>query len=93
MANVYFNWIKMWAFWPNVNITNQSRFAAVPVGYAIDQQTNLKFAGTNSYAVFWTSDNDGDNALYRYIYVDKNNVFCSKGDKTSFMASVRCVKD
>ena len=93
MANVYFNGIKMWAFWPNVNITNQSRFSAVPVGYAIDQKTNLKFSGINSYAVFWTSDNDGDNALYRYIYVDKNNVFCSKGDKTSFMASVRCVKD
>ena len=93
MADVRFINTKMWAYWPDVKITNESKFSAIPVGYGIEQNTSRRFTGTNSYAVFWTSNDDGNNGLYRYIYVDKNNLFCSKGDKESFRASVRCVKD
>ncbi|MBR4755556.1 MAG: hypothetical protein IK076_01285 [Bacteroidales bacterium] len=93
MADAYFLGSKMWAFWPDVKITDKSKFSAIPVGYAIDQESRQKYVGMNSYAVFWTSDDDGDAGIYRYIYVDKNNVFVAKGDKTSFRASVRCVKD
>ena len=93
MADVYFNGTKMWTFWPQVKITNSSKFSAVPIGYAVDQEDSQKFNGANAYAVFWTSDSDGDSGIYRYIYEDKTDVYCAKGDKKSFRASVRCVKD
>ena len=65
------------------------------VGYAVERgaEDNQRFQGMNNYAVFWTSDSDGDYGLYRYIYVQQNDVMLAKGDKTSFRASVRCIKD
>ncbi len=93
MADAYFLGNKMWTFWPDVKITDKAKFSAIPVGYAIDQEGIQKYVGAKSYAVFWTADEDGDAGIYRYIYVDKNNVYVAKGDKTSFRASVRCVKD
>lgn len=93
MADVYFNGSKMWTFWPDVKITNATKFSAVPMGYGIDQEGNHKFVGTNEYAVFWTSSQEGDTGIYRYIYVDKKDVFPAAGDKDSFLASVRCVKE
>ena len=93
MADVTFNDSKMWTFWPQVKITNASKFSAIPAGYAIDQEGSRKYTGTNKYAVFWTADNDEDSGVYRYIYVDKNIVYSAYGDKDSFLASVRCVKD
>ncbi|MBP5218662.1 MAG: hypothetical protein J6Z47_06930 [Bacteroidales bacterium] len=95
MVNAKFIQNRMWTFWPEVNITNKSGFCALPGGYVLDRGSddNQKFQGMNNYAVFWTSDSDGDSALYRYIYVKQNDVMLGKGDKTSFRASVRCVKD
>ena len=93
MANALFIGSKMWAFWPQVPITNATKFSAIPVGYAVDQEISQKYMGTNSYAVFWTTDDKGSEGLYRYIYVDKNDIFGSTGDKKSFRASVRCLKD
>ena len=93
MADVTFNDGKMWTFWPQVNITNSTGFSAIPIGYAVDQGESQKYNGTNAYAVFWTSDEDGDTGLYRYIYMDKDNIYSSRGDKVSFRASVRCVRD
>ncbi len=95
MVNAKFIENRMWTFWPEVNITNKSGFCALPGGYVLDRGSddNQKFQGMNNYAVFWTSDSDGDSALYRYIYVKQNDVILGKGDKTSFRASVRCVKD
>ena len=93
MTDATFNEGKMWTFWPEVKITNTTKFSAIPFGYAIDQEGSRKFTGTNKYAVFWTSDNDEDTGVYRYIYMDKNNVYTANGDKESFLAFVRCVKD
>ena len=93
MADAHFNGFKMWTFWPDVKITNKAKFSAMPIGYAIDQEGVRKYVGTNEYATFWTSDENGENGLYRYIFVSKNDIFCSNGDKGSFLASVRCVKD
>lgn len=93
MADVTLNDTKMWTFWPEVKISNKVKFSAAPFGYAVDQEGVQKYAGTNSYATFWTSDSDGDAGLYRYIYVSKDNIFSAFGDKESFRASVRCVKD
>ena len=93
MANAYFIGDKMWTFWPAVNITNKAKFSAIPVGYAVDKEGSLSYVGMKSYAVFWTSDEQGNDGLYRYIYVDKNSLYSARGDKSSFRASVRCVKD
>ncbi|MBO6248259.1 MAG: hypothetical protein J6N54_05555 [Bacteroidales bacterium] len=93
MADVTFNDAKMWTFWPEVKISNKAKFSAAPFGYAVDQDGAQKYYGTNSYAAFWTSDSEGDAGLYRYIYVSKNNIYSAWGDKQSFRASVRCVKD
>lgn len=93
MADVTFNDSKMWTFWPEVKITNATKFSAIPVGYAVDQEGYVKYMGNNQYASFWTSEADGDTATYRYIYVSKNDIFRGRGDKESFRASVRCVKD
>ena len=93
MANASFLGDRMWTFWPNVNITDESKFSAIPIGYAVDYEGTLRFTGVKDYSVFWTSDEEEDFGIYRYIYVDKSNVFVGKGDKKSFRASVRCVKD
>lgn len=93
MADIHFNGFKMWTFWPEVKITNKAKFSAIPIGYAINQEGVRKYVGVNEYAAFWTSDNNGENGLYRYIFVSKSDIFCSNGDKESFLASVRCVKD
>ena len=93
MVDAYFNDGKMWTFWPEVKITNKAKFCAIPLGYAIDQEDSRKYTGTDVYAVFWTSDSDEDSGVYRYIHVEKSDVFASSGDKDSFRAFVRCVKD
>ena len=93
MADTYFIGSKMWTYWPEVKITNSSKFSAIPVGYSVDQDGRERFIGLNDYAVYWTSDGEGQTGSYRYIYVDKSSVFTANGDKESFRASVRCVKD
>ena len=93
MVDAKFLEAKMWEFWPKVKITNKTGFAALPVGYAVDQNGTYRFSGMYSYAAFWTSDSDGENGFYRYFYVDKPDVLSGLGNKESFRASVRCVKD
>ncbi len=93
MVDAEFIGNKMWEFWPDVKITNKSGFSALPVGYAVDQGTSNNFNGVYNYATFWTSDSEGDSGYYRYLYVDKVDVFPNSGDKVSFRASVRCVKN
>lgn len=94
MVDAKFMGTRMWEYWPQVKITNKAGLSALPVGYAMDQGTTHKFNGVESYAAFWTSDSeDDDMAFYRYIYVKQNDIQIGHGDKESFRASVRCVKD
>jgi len=92
MANAKFLDDTMWEFWPQVKITNATRLAVLPVGYATSG-SQVKFTGLNDYAVLWTGDSRDGKGLYRYIYVLKNDIFSGDGDPDSFRASVRCVKD
>ena len=103
MADVKFNTATMWEFWPAVgNITNESKFSAVPAGYvnlgnkASDgTYPEADSNGVYEYAVFWTANAvEGDNemAYYRYIVDNEPDLFISKGDKKNFGASVRCVR-
>ena len=83
---------KLWEFWPQVKITNSTGLCVMPFGYCVDAGST-RFLGFEEYAAFWTADEEGENAFYRYIYYDKNDVLIGKGNKESFRASVRCVRD
>ncbi len=94
MVNASFYDELMWEFWPIVKITNKSGLNVIPVGYATEQlTTSVRFTGIYEYAVFWIADSDDEGGYYRYMYVDKPDVLIGVSDKTSFRASVRCVKD
>lgn len=93
MGDAYFMGEKMWEFWPQVDITDDCGFSAIPVGYASQRNDSFMFKGFNTYSVFWTSDVDeSDRGIIRYFYVEDPYVHVGYMDK-SFLASVRCVKD
>ena len=94
MADATFNGNEMWQYYPNVgDITNVSGLAVIPSGYVV---AGKNFAGLNEYAMFWTADvveGESDMAYYRYLVCDQSDLFASKGSRTSFGASVRCVRE
>lgn len=89
MGDLYFNGTKMWEYWREVKISDELLFSAMPVGYCAG---NI-FDGLFSYAVFWTSDEEDDLGICRYIYQDKDIVYRGRMSKTDFSASVRCVRE
>lgn len=94
MANIYFNGSRMWEYWPAVKITNNTGFAAMPVGYALLRSDGLEFVNNLDYAVFWTADSyDDEQAVYRMINMNKPDVMRGVAHKDSFLASVRCVRN
>ena len=93
MVDASFNGSKMWEFWPDVKITNSSRFSAIPVGYATIEGDKPAFKGLYKYAMFWASDSvDSNMAVVRYIYVDKPVLYGGEFGKNSVRASVRCTR-
>lgn len=92
MGDLSFNGNKMWEYWPSVKITNATGLTAIPAGYAMTATSTTSFKGMGSYATFWTSDMEGNLAVYRYIYQDNNTLFRGEADATSFRANVRCVR-
>lgn len=104
MADAKFNGVDMWEYWPEVGtITNSSSFSAIPAGYVnLGKETETgeypesASSGVYEYAAFWTADEVEDEsgmAYYRYIVANQPDMFISKGDKTNFGASVRCVRE
>lgn len=107
MADASFNTMKMWTYWPAVgSISNRSGLAFIPTGYAnlgvtpaVKSGTgypDASFEGVYDYSVFWTADEvegESDMAYYRYIVGSQPHFMISKGNKESFGASVRCVRD
>ena len=50
--------------------------------------------GNFEYAVFWTSDQATETeAYYKYLICDQPGIFTSKGNKKSFGAAVRCIRE
>ncbi len=102
MADAQFNLKEMWEYWPEVGeITNKSQMGMIPVGYSnLGEKVDGKyptaaFTGIYEYSTFWTSDkvaDENDMAYYRYIISDQPEMYVSKGDISSFGASVRCVR-
>lgn len=94
MADAYLNDTKMWEFFPDVKITNEFLFCAIPAGYAMDADGTHAFYGSSEYAVFWTAEEADDELAYcRQLYVSSPDVFKDALHKRSFLASVRCVRD
>lgn len=93
MENIYFNGSRMWEYWRDVKIDNEAGLSAAPFGYAFYKDDAFEFKGYGEYASFWTSDQTEDLGVYRYIIGDKNVVYYGAADKTSFAASVRCVRE
>ena len=96
MADVYFNGTKMWEFWPDVKITNRYGLGVIPAGYAVTDGTETTFTGSYDYAAFWTASESSENseeAYYHYINVNEPDIFIGLGNKRTFAASVRCIRD
>lgn len=103
MCDASFNGEQMWEYWPEVGeITNSTRLAVISAGYAnlgqkADDGTypSAAFEGLYEYAAFWTADeaDEPGTAYYRYMVCDQPELFVMKGNRESFGASVRCVKD
>lgn len=93
MENVYMNRERLWEYWREVTIDNKARFSALPMGYATVSEDMIVFEGKGSYALFWTSDEDGEYGGYRYIFAEEPTLHYGLADKSSFAATVRCVRD
>lgn len=92
MANCYFNGDRMWEYWPAVKITNATGFSAIPSGYGNKAEDLATFYDVDYYSAFWTADENDGLGLYRYLYVQKPDVYVGNGHKDTFMANVRCVR-
>lgn len=96
MVKARFLDVEMWPYWPEVTITNETLFNAIPVGY-MDLATSTQARGYKEYAAWWTSDTikEGEDNLgvYRYIYCEEPEIKKGKGSKQSLALSVRCVKE
>ena len=103
MVDAYLNNERMWEYWPDVNITNETLFTALPIGYAtLAEKKDLGdglalydyfFIGKNSYAAFWTSTPyDEDQAVYVYLNDKTPDVMMASASRSMFAASVRCVR-
>ncbi len=93
MSNVYFNGLKLWEFWPAVTISNNTFFTAFPTGEA--NLVARTFSGLEERAVFWTAtefDQDDTKAVVKYFMDDQPTIYDAYMDKSSFGASVRCIR-
>jgi uncharacterized protein (TIGR02145 family) len=107
IADGYFNGEKLWEFWPEVGLpANTSGMAILPCGYAnlgITPELKSKsaypaalFEGIYEFAAFWTADEVSDNtdmAYYRSLFLKEPHLMIGKGYKSTFGASVRCVRE
>lgn len=87
-----YNTQVMWQYWPAVSASDAIGFCALPFGYGNLSKTGRgTFTGLFSYAAFWTSDEADGMGRYRYINVNRPEVFAGSADKELFAASIRCV--
>ena len=74
--------------------TNRSGISSIPAGYARRTNGIWSFGGAYEYAIFWTSSEDGSGkAICRVINNESPAIYRESHDKSTFAASVRCVKD
>lgn len=94
-ADAYLNSKRMWEYWPQVSRTNETGMSVIPAGYTLVGMSTPTFKRIYDYAAFWTateSASDPNQARYRYLYVEEEDVKATYGDKASLALSVRCVR-
>lgn len=87
---------RMWEPALGQEITNNTGFNAIPVGYLDTTASRDRFRRFGEMAAFWTSSDsasDPNLAQYRFILYDNPEIMKGNGSKTSLALSVRCVKD
>lgn len=92
MVNATFNGKILWEFWPQVKITDETHFAALPTGYGENNGESFVFHDFYSYAGFWTSTEFGSDAVFRYFFVESDDIFAGHAGKNGIAMSVRCIK-
>lgn len=93
MADASFLEKKMWAYWPEVQITNSLHFNAIPVGYIDAAGADAAKNTLGEYALWWTSSEEDGLGEYRYIVERNPLVQKGLGSKHSLYLNVRCVQD
>lgn len=91
-AKATLNTVNMWKYSPNFQYLNQFGWNALPAGNSTGSFRT--FLNKGSYATWWSADQkDQDNAYYRYIYFDSPDFPYNFASKSTFGASIRCVRD
>lgn len=93
MADASFLGEKMWEYIPGIAINNKYGFNAIPLGYIDSTDSIYTYDRYGEYAMWWTSDQNGSEGTYLYIFEEYAEVRKAHGDKKSLAMSVRCVKD
>jgi len=90
----YFNEFRLVDYWPEVKVTNNSMFSALPFGYAGERGEKSSFKGMYDRAVFWTSSQyDDNNSFYRSISTETGRIHTGYAAKSSFLCNVRCIRE
>lgn len=90
LVDAYYNGVRMWAYNPDIPISKNPTFHAIPVGFV--NATDLSYTGFGEYACFWTKDTAQDKAAFRYIHIDSPDIMLGYADKNTTAMSVRCVR-
>ena len=92
MGDFSFNGEKMWDYLPDVRISDSKGLSILPYGYGVYGTSDFTFTGRGYWAVFWTSDEDGNLGVTRYIYEANNILYSGSRSKSDFYAPVRCIR-
>ncbi len=92
MVSAKFNGTAIWPYSPDINITNDYGWNAIPAGSSYNNYNN--YQNIFEYGFWWTcTQRDSSTAHYRYIFKDYPNVsvnYTAKADGLG--ANVRCVR-
>lgn len=91
-AKATINSVNMWKYSPNFQYLNQFGWNAIPAGNSTGSYRT--FLNRGEYATWWSADQmDNNNGFYRFIYFDSSDFPYNFASKSTFGASVRCVRD
>lgn len=91
--SISFNGVILWPYSKDLVPDNKARLSVMPVGYATYNGKDFTYAGLRRYAVIWSAEEDGEDAVCRYINSDRDILYYGLQSKSDFAASVRCVKN
>jgi len=83
---------NIWKYSPNSTKSNLFNWNALPGGNSLNSLRN--YININQYGMWWSAtEKDSKNAYYRYIHFDSPDFPYSYAGKSTFGASVRCVRN